>query len=81
MQFNLVSNSLGIGRTFRYADRIPPDLVRWNFGFGLSYTTWNYSGLEISPLAADSADRGVLVTALVTNTGTVSSHEVAQVRQ
>lgn len=47
--FNLVSNSLGIGRTYRYADRIQKSLVRWGFGYGLSYTTWSYSNLGACP--------------------------------
>ena len=76
-QFNLVSNSLGIGRTFRYADRIPPDLIRWSFGFGLSFTSWAYSDLTLQPLPGG----GLAITAVVKNTGSVASHEVAQVRR
>lgn len=43
--------------------------VRFPFGFGLSYTTFEISGLEVS-------DEGARVT--VTNTGSVSGSEVVQ---
>jgi len=53
---------------YRYYDKsgVP---VRWPFGFGLSYTTFNYSALHVT-------DKTVSVT--VTNTGAVPGAEVAQ---
>lgn len=53
---------------YRYYDtaNIP---VRFPFGFGLSYTTFEYSGLKV-------ADSGVVFT--VTNTGRKAGAEVAQ---
>lgn len=43
--------------------------VRWPFGFGLSYTSFSYSDLQLC---------GDRVTAVVTNTGSVPGAEVAQ---
>jgi beta-glucosidase len=45
------------------------------FGFGLSYTTFGYSGLSVS---APDASGNVTVSATVTNTGSVAGSDVAQ---
>lgn len=45
------------------------------FGFGLSYTTFGFTGLQIGPTGADGS---ATVTATVTNTGTRAGAEVAQ---
>jgi len=47
------------------------------FGFGLSYTTFEYANLAVVP-ATISANGWVRVTADVTNTGVVAGDEVAQ---
>lgn len=47
------------------------------FGFGLSYTSFDYSGLEISPDAMAPND-SALVSFRIKNTGTVAGDEVAQ---
>jgi beta-glucosidase len=47
------------------------------FGFGLSYTTFNFSGLEIVPKSAKAGEE-VSVSFDVTNTGTRDGAEVAQ---
>jgi len=46
------------------------------FGFGLSYTTFSFSNLLVSPSAASGSD--VPVTFDVTNTGSVAGAEVAE---
>lgn len=58
----------GIYAGYRYYDKagIP---VRWPFGYGLSYTTFGYSDLQVQ-------DRTVTVT--VTNTGNCPGAEVVQ---
>jgi beta-glucosidase len=47
------------------------------FGFGLSYTTFSFSNLKISPAGFDGT-QPVKVTFTVTNTGSVVGSEVAQ---
>jgi beta-glucosidase len=47
------------------------------FGFGLSYTTFEYSGLEVTP-AQIPANGEVAVTCQVKNTGTRAGDEVVQ---
>ncbi|KAG9234413.1 putative beta-glucosidase L [Amylocarpus encephaloides] len=77
--------SEGLYVDYRYFDKrgIKP---RFEFGFGLSYTTFTYSGLEITPstlspsigLSSDLYDTIVTVTTAVTNNGTVAGAEAAQ---
>ncbi|MFY9775313.1 MAG: glycoside hydrolase family 3 C-terminal domain-containing protein [Trebonia sp.] len=47
------------------------------FGFGLSYTTFSFSSLQISP-ASGNGTQNEQVTATVTNTGTRAGSDVAQ---
>ncbi len=60
------------GRRYEYVDMEYYPLYR--FGYGLSYTTFNYSNLQISKLA----DGNVEIKADVTNTGSRRGDEVAQ---
>ncbi|WP_373229785.1 glycoside hydrolase family 3 N-terminal domain-containing protein [Cohnella sp.] len=50
---------------------------RYPFGFGLSYTSFHYDGLSISPERI-TPDMEVTVTVNITNTGAVSGMEVVQ---
>ena len=59
-------------QTYRYYTGTP----LYSFGYGLSYTTFDYSGLTISK--TNSAD-AVEVLATVKNTGTLAGDEVVQV--
>ena len=53
------------------------------FGFGLSYTSWSYSNLSITPASTPSAPLPgcsmIAVSAQVCNLGSVDSDEVTQV--
>jgi beta-glucosidase len=60
------------GRTYRYFRQEP----LYPFGFGLSYTTFNYTGMEMPDKAAAGENVNVKVT--VTNTGTMAGDEVVQ---
>jgi beta-glucosidase len=58
-------------QTYRYFDGTP----LYPFGFGLSYTSFRYSGLQATKYAGDS----VQITAHVENTGKREGDEVVQV--
>ena len=87
--FTLVT-AQGTGRTYRYLNEsasggAPGSLVHFWFGFGLSYTAFEYSGLTasvVSPRPGPGAPPSsplVLVTASVANVGSlVTASEVAQ---
>ena len=58
----------GIYAGYRYYDKAGVS-VRWPFGYGLSYTSFSYSDLEVSPNAA---------SVTVTNTGKLPGSDVVQ---
>jgi beta-glucosidase len=60
------------GRTYRYFDGTP----LWPFGYGLSYTTFSYSGLKLP--SSVTAGQPMTAAVTVTNTGKVAGDEVAQ---
>jgi beta-glucosidase len=66
--------SEGVNVGYRWFDKenIEPLFA---FGHGLSYTTFDYSGLKV----AKAADRGLDVTVQIKNTGSMASDEVPQV--
>jgi len=61
------------GRTYRYFQKEP----LWPFGYGLSYTTFEYSGLML-PAAPIGPSAALNVRVTVTNTGKLEGDEVAQ---
>ncbi|HYB60972.1 MAG TPA: fibronectin type III-like domain-contianing protein, partial [Methylomirabilota bacterium] len=61
------------GRTYRYFAGEP----LWPFGYGLSYTTFAYSGLTL-PSAPINAGDPLDASVTVTNTGKVPGDEVVQ---
>src|SRR5674476_1213723 len=60
-------------RTYQYFKGTP----LYPFGFGLSYTTFEYSNLKISAANLSTGD-SIMVSADITNTGKVAGDEVAQ---
>jgi beta-glucosidase len=60
------------GRTYRYFEGTP----LYPFGYGLSYTTFSYSGLSVPKEVAAGSPLEAEVT--VTNTGKTAGDEVAQ---
>ncbi len=62
------------GRTYRYFTGNP----LYGFGFGLSYTSFAYSNLKITPLRVKSRD-SVTVEGDVRNTGAMAGDEVVEV--
>jgi len=67
------SQTGGLGRTYMYFTGTPT----YPFGYGLSYTRFSYSHIEVAPKRV-SADGTVHVNFDVTNTGTVPGATVAQ---
>jgi beta-glucosidase len=61
------------GRTYRFSEKEP----LYPFGFGLSYTTFAYSGLELKHDRI-KAGKPLPVTATVTNIGKVEGEELVQ---
>ena len=61
------------GRTYRYFHGQP----LWPFGYGLSYTTFRFSDLQL-PTAPVTAGDPLNVSVRVTNTGHVAGDEVAE---
>jgi len=61
------------GRTYRYFDGTP----LYPFGYGLSYTTFSYSGLS-GPTEAISAGSSASFDVTVANTGSKAGDEVAE---
>ncbi len=61
---------------YRYYDKIQKQ-VRYPFGFGLSYTTFEYSNLKLDKTAMDENDT-LSVAFTVKNTGSVAGYETAQ---
>ena len=59
-------------RTYRYFEGAP----LYPFGYGLSYTSFSYSNLQVPPTVAAKGEATVSVD--VTNTGTTAGDEVAQ---
>ncbi len=69
-----ITYSEGVDVGYRWFDREHIDPL-FPFGFGLSYTTFAYSDLNV----AQAADGGFDVSLKITNTGNVASDEVPQV--
>lgn len=61
---------------YRYYDKVKKD-VRFPFGYGLSYTTFEYSDLQLSKKTMKDTDK-LTVTFKVKNTGKVAGAEIAQ---
>jgi beta-glucosidase len=66
--------SEGINVGYRWFDKQKIEPL-YPFGYGLSYTTFSYSDLKVTP----AADGGLVASFTVKNTGSVASDEVPQV--
>ena len=52
--------------------------VQWPFGYGLSYTTFEYKDLDVDT-SGSTSDKYVTLSFKVTNTGAVAADEIAQI--
>ena len=69
----------GILTSYRLYDALDElEQPRYDFGYGLSYTTFEYSDLKVEEKADEGEEVGYDVTFKVTNTGDVAGREVAQ---
>lgn len=62
---------------FCYNEKPSDELVAYPFGFGLSYTSFEYSEMAVQPKARTS-DNVITVSCKVTNTGDAAGDEVVQ---
>mmetsp|Transcript_29627 Transcript_29627/g.88644 ORF Transcript_29627/g.88644 Transcript_29627/m.88644 type:complete len:767 (+) Transcript_29627:57-2357(+) len=75
-ELNMALEAPPFGRTYRYFSDTP----LYNFGYGLSYTTFSYSQFTLSSDSVSAAKpENVTACVTVSNTGTRSSEEVVQV--
>ena len=56
----------------------PDTRVQWPFGYGLSYTTFEYSNLQMNE-EAKTTDEAITLTFEVKNTGDMAADEIAQI--
>src|SRR5690606_35144252 len=70
------SEDLEMGYRWYEANGVDPVFP---FGFGLSYTTFEYGDLVVTPTLGVTGERAVTVEFSVTNTGDVAGAEAAQV--
>ncbi len=74
--FEYVNYSEDIYVGYRYFETVPgkSEQVRYPFGYGLSYTSFNLSGQVVT-----ESDGNIVAVCTVENTGTVSGREIVQV--
>ena len=61
-------------RTYQYFDRP----VLYPFGYGLSYTEFSYSGLDVTMEETEGKEKTLRISLTVKNTGTTVSDEVVR---
>ena len=70
--------SEGIYTGYRWYDKMNVE-PEYDFGYGLSYTTFSYSNMAVTESREEGESAGYDVSFTVTNTGDVTGSEVAQV--
>lgn len=69
---NVYKEDIYVG--YRWFESFAPDKVRYPFGYGLSYTTF-----EITPVHTSGNGKEITITCAVKNTGNFSGKEVVQI--
>lgn len=62
-----------------YWEQGAPSTARWDFGFGLSYTSFAFKDLKVDTKRQEGEDNIIEVAVTVQNTGSVAGSEVVQV--
>lgn len=62
---------------YNYSDE-PDPRIQWPFGYGLSYTSFEYSDLDMDT-SASTSDKSVKLSFNVKNTGSVEADEIVQI--
>ena len=70
-EFNIQQEDIYVG--YRYFETFAKDKVLYPFGYGLSYTSF-----DIEADSFEKTDEGVIVKAVVTNTGKIKGQQVVQ---
>jgi beta-glucosidase-like glycosyl hydrolase len=70
--------SEGINTGYKWFDEMGIE-PQYDFGYGLSYTTFEYSDMTVTEATEDGESIGYDVTFNITNTGDVAGDEVAQI--
>ena len=71
------NEELNVPVCYNYSDQ-PDPRVKWPFGYGLSYTTFEYQNLKVTE-SANTSDASVSLSFEVKNTGKMAADEIAQV--
>ncbi|HTF81180.1 MAG TPA: glycoside hydrolase family 3 C-terminal domain-containing protein, partial [Cytophagales bacterium] len=71
----LLDEAMEVADPYKYIFEFTP---QYEFGHGLSYTTFNYDTLQVSP-AKWSGENDLKITVQVSNTGSRAGHEVVMV--
>ena len=71
------NEELNVPICYNYSDQ-PDPRVKWPFGYGLSYTTFEYQNLKVAE-SANTSDASVSLSFEVKNTGKMAADEIAQV--
>lgn len=74
---SVVRHGEGVFVGYRHFDTLDVP-VAYPFGYGLTYTSFAYSGLEVSPSGESDGEGAWTVSFTVTNTGDRAGQEVAQ---
>ena len=75
---NLNDNGTPAGNSLLFTLHSSLTKVQWPFGYGLSYTTFEYSNLQMAEQVA-TTDESLTLTFDVKNTGKMAADEIAQI--